>query len=262
MEIRAGELSRFSSISRDLVIAVLGQGFEKLIAFVVIAVLVRYFDQTQIGQFFLAISVTSIVAALTELGTSSHLVRAVARQTEQAGAHVSRVLYLRLPLSAAATVAVCAGAALLVPEQFGIYALVSVYVLGSDLYYAFGAALTGLRRVAERVISGLIGPAVLLLLVPLAAAGGLTLGAVLMIYAASSVVMLLAAWRIVLRHTGPLAGAPGVEALRDTLKGALPMFAMALLAPVFEALGWIHDPYEQELSSRLMNPFWHQAKVS
>ncbi|MEL6999868.1 MAG: ABC transporter permease [Pseudomonadota bacterium] len=40
------------------------------------------------------------------------------------------------------------------------------------------------------------------------------------------------------------------------------IIAMALLAPVFEALGWIHDPYEQELSSRLMNPFWHQAKVS
>lgn len=40
------------------------------------------------------------------------------------------------------------------------------------------------------------------------------------------------------------------------------IIAMALLAPVFEALGWIHDPYEQDLASRLMNPFWHQAKVS
>lgn len=35
------------------------------------------------------------------------------------------------------------------------------------------------------------------------------------------------------------------------------IFAVALLAPVFEAFGWIHDPYAQELSQRLQNPFWH-----
>jgi len=36
---------------------------------------------------------------------------------------------------------------------------------------------------------------------------------------------------------------------------------MAALAPVFEALGWIHNPYEQDLASRLMNPFWHEKKI-
>ncbi|MEM9062751.1 MAG: ABC transporter permease [Pseudomonadota bacterium] len=40
------------------------------------------------------------------------------------------------------------------------------------------------------------------------------------------------------------------------------IIAMALLAPVFEALGWIHDPYNQELSARLTNPFWHEKKVN
>ncbi len=39
------------------------------------------------------------------------------------------------------------------------------------------------------------------------------------------------------------------------------IIAMALLAPVFEALGWIHDPYDQELARRLQNPFWHEKKV-
>lgn len=36
----------------------------------------------------------------------------------------------------------------------------------------------------------------------------------------------------------------------------LSVLAMALLAPVLAP----HDPYEQELSSRLMNPFWHDTK--
>ena len=39
------------------------------------------------------------------------------------------------------------------------------------------------------------------------------------------------------------------------------IIAMALLAPVFEALGWIHNPYDQDLASRLMNPFWHEKKI-
>ncbi|MEM9140459.1 MAG: ABC transporter permease [Pseudomonadota bacterium] len=42
----------------------------------------------------------------------------------------------------------------------------------------------------------------------------------------------------------------------------LTIFLIAVLAPVFEMMGWIHNPYEQSLSSRLMNPFWHEAKVS
>jgi len=35
------------------------------------------------------------------------------------------------------------------------------------------------------------------------------------------------------------------------------IFFMAVLAPVFEYLGWIHDPYAQDLAKRLQNPFWH-----
>ncbi len=39
------------------------------------------------------------------------------------------------------------------------------------------------------------------------------------------------------------------------------IFLIAVLAPVFEYLGWIHDPYEQDLASRLMNPLWHEKKI-
>ncbi|MEM7742885.1 MAG: ABC transporter permease [Pseudomonadota bacterium] len=39
------------------------------------------------------------------------------------------------------------------------------------------------------------------------------------------------------------------------------IFAVAVLAPVFEAMGLIHDPYAQDLASRLQNPFWHDVKT-
>ena len=41
----------------------------------------------------------------------------------------------------------------------------------------------------------------------------------------------------------------------------LTIILVALLAPVFEALGWIQDPYSQDLGKRLHNPFWHEKKV-
>ena len=40
------------------------------------------------------------------------------------------------------------------------------------------------------------------------------------------------------------------------------IIALALLAPVFEYLGWIQNPYDQDLAARLMNPFWHEKKVA
>ncbi|MEO1490867.1 MAG: ABC transporter permease [Pseudomonadota bacterium] len=38
--------------------------------------------------------------------------------------------------------------------------------------------------------------------------------------------------------------------------------SVALLAPVFEAFGWIHDPYDQDTARRLLNPFWYETKTA
>ncbi len=65
-------------LTADLICALLGNAINKLFSFVIIAVLARYIDKSSMGEFFFAISVTSIVAMLTELGTSRHLVREIA----------------------------------------------------------------------------------------------------------------------------------------------------------------------------------------
>ncbi|MFK7944603.1 MAG: hypothetical protein AB8B85_17075, partial [Paracoccaceae bacterium] len=39
------------------------------------------------------------------------------------------------------------------------------------------------------------------------------------------------------------------------------IISVALLAPVFEAFGWIHDPYDQDTGRRLLNPFWYDTKT-
>lgn len=221
-------MRRLNPVGTDLSLAVLGHGLEKAIALVVITVLVRHVDKVSMGQFFYAISVCSIVAMLTELGTCRHLVRAVAGDTGHAAAHLQQVLRLRLPLLLGAFGVINAGVVLLAPSLSITFLLCSIYVLAGDLYYAFGATLLGLRAVAARCATGLIGPCVLLALVPFAAYRHWTLEQILIAYALSSLLMTGIAWRFTRRRLGGAEGGP-VTSLGELLRSSLPLFMLSLL---------------------------------
>ena len=78
-------------ITSNIALTAAGQGIEKGIAFVVIAVLIRYLDKSLMGEYFFAISVLSLVVLLTEGGTSRHLVRSVAADTTKAALNPRRL---------------------------------------------------------------------------------------------------------------------------------------------------------------------------
>jgi peptide/nickel transport system permease protein len=40
------------------------------------------------------------------------------------------------------------------------------------------------------------------------------------------------------------------------------IISIAFLGPVFESLGWIHNPYDQDTGRRLLNPFWYDKKTN
>lgn len=219
---------RLNRIGIDLSLAALGHGLEKGIALVVITVLVRHVDKVSMGQFFYAISVCGLVVMLTELGTSRHLVRAVASDRERAADHLRAVLRLRLPLLGFALILINATVALMEPSLTTTFLLCSVYVLAGDLYYAFGATLLGMREVAARCTTGLIGPGVLLVLVPMAAHQQWTMGEILIAYAFSSVVMTGLTWRYTVRRTGTSLREVGTDT-RAMLGSSLPLFMLSLL---------------------------------
>jgi len=216
------------SLISNVAQAALGQGLEKAIAFVVIAVLARAVEHSLLGEFFFAIGVLTLVAMLTEFGTSRYLVRAVAAAPDRAALELGQVLRIRLALVSAALVVVNTWVALAEPGLLRVFVPVSLYVLGTDLYYALGATLLGLQRVGRRVVTGLIGPAVLLLMVPIGVALGWGFTALLVIHALSALVMLAISWRV----TGAVAGSPvlsgGIAELRGVLAQAGPLFVVAL----------------------------------
>jgi len=221
-------MRHLNRIGTDLSLAVLGHGLEKGIALVVITLLVRHLDKVSMGQFFYAISVCSIVAMLTEFGTSRHLIRAVAVDTGHAAAHLQQVLRLRLPLLLTALVLINVSVVLIAPSLSITFLLCSIYVLAGDLYYAFGATLLGMRAVAARSVTGLIGPCVLLALVPFAIYLQWTLEQILIAYALSSLLMTGISWRFTLRRVGRAVGGTGTS-LRDLLRSSLPLFMLSLL---------------------------------
>lgn len=215
-------------IGIDLSLAALGHFLEKIIGLAVIIILVRHIDKVSMGQFFYAIGICSIVAMLTELGTSRHLVRAVAGDTGHAAAHLQQVLRLRLPLLLAALVIVNLSVVLIAPSLSIIFLFCSIYVLAGDLYYAFSATLLGMRAVAARSITGLIGPCVLLMLVPFAAYRQWSLEQIVIAYALSSLLMTGISWRYTLRRVGRTAGG-AVTSLRELFSSSLPLFILSLL---------------------------------
>ena len=123
-------------ITSNIALTAAGQGIEKGIAFVVIAVLIRYLDKSLMGEYFFAISVLSLVVLLTEAGTSRHLVRSVAADTTKAAELLGQVLRFRLMLIAVALVLTNICAALISPDLLEIFFWLSIYIFANDLYFA------------------------------------------------------------------------------------------------------------------------------
>jgi O-antigen/teichoic acid export membrane protein len=135
------------------------------------------------------------------------------------------------------------------PDQLLLYTTVSIYVVGQSAYYAFGAVFVGLQRVSDRVVTGLIGPLVLLLLVPLGVWNGMSFRGVLLIYALSSIVMLAFTAKALSRHINVSILIPSRRSVKKTLSSALPIFTLMALALIHaridEIMLAIYRDYEE-----------------
>jgi O-antigen/teichoic acid export membrane protein len=223
-------------LTADLICALLGNAINKLFGFVIIVVLARYIDKSSMGEYFFAISVTSVVAMLTELGTSRHLVREIARDRRSAAGLLAQVLYIRLPLLVSALVLTDLCVWVFEPALLKIFLLMSAYVLINDLYFAFGATLVAVGSIVKRVATGLVGPGFLLLIVVQGANLGWSFDRILMAHATSSVIMVWVATWVTLRIVGPLPRGIDTGAVKRVLALALPFFTVSILALVHARL--------------------------
>jgi len=223
-------------LTADLLLALAGNAIHKLLGFVIIAVLARYVAKSDMGEFFFAISVATIVAMLTELGTSRYLVRVISEDAQNAAQSLASVILLRLPLI---TVALSLMAILVWAFEFvspKIFLLTSAYVLLNDFYYVFGATLVACRALFSRVLTILIGPGILVLFVFAGSGLGWSFDRILVAHVVSSVVMVTMAALITRRIIGPLPRVLENGAIRRLVAASLPFFILGILALVHARL--------------------------
>jgi O-antigen/teichoic acid export membrane protein len=218
----AGEKSLFSQLS----VTTLGHGLEKAVALLIVMVLVRHVDKASMGEFFFAIGVCTVATLLNEFGTSRYLMRSIAQDRERAATYLGAVLRLRLPLLAVTLAGIVAVVGATAPQLLQVFIFTSIYILFENLYYAFGATLLGIGAVATRVMTGLIGPLLLLALVPAAALLDWPLARIVVLYALASTVMALVGYLVVVRRIGPVTVLAGTLPGRDVLLQCALLFAV------------------------------------
>jgi O-antigen/teichoic acid export membrane protein len=127
------------------------QLLQKLVGFLIIAIMTRYFAREALGEYFLATAIGAITAQATELGTGRHLIRSVARDRSGALRQLSLVFSLRIPLMLVAFFTVNAVCLVVRPSLAPTLLLVSLYLLLQDLQFTYSAFFVGLERYRTRV---------------------------------------------------------------------------------------------------------------
>jgi O-antigen/teichoic acid export membrane protein len=189
-------------ISADLLFATFGEVSQKVVGYLVLVLLARHLDKGSMGEFFVAATIATVAAAITELGTGRHLVRLIAATPADALAHLGGVLSLRLPVTAGALVIVNAGVYLLEPALGSVMLLTSCYVLVGDLYYSYSAFLIGRRFLGLRLVTLLAGQLLLVACVGVSVLAGGSLQTVLLAYVAANVITVGATALLVRRRFG------------------------------------------------------------
>jgi O-antigen/teichoic acid export membrane protein len=205
------------------------QLLQKLVGFLVIALMTRHLARERMGEFFLAAAIGTVVAQATELGTSRHLIRSVAKDHAGALGQLSRVLALRLPAMAFAFVAVNLACLVVKPSLSSTLLLVTLYFLLQDLTFTFSNFFVGMEQYGYRVAVELLGQVLLagctLLLTYLG--GGLP--SILWAYIGAHATVLVVMYAIVRTQHGPVTPVWDLSTATGVARQSLPIFAVTLL---------------------------------
>ena len=145
-----------------LTIASVGQ---KIIAFVYFLFLARVMMPDLTGQYFLALSITTIYSVVAEFGITSVTIREIARDPTQARSLISHALALKLPLMTLAVLGSLSTGWLLgyVPGVQALIALACVILVVDALQVFFYGVLRGFQALqfeAVGVFSGMLTTAI------------------------------------------------------------------------------------------------------
>lgn len=215
-----------SKVRNDLVVSFGSQAFYKLVGYLVLAMLARHLTQGDLGRFMYASTLAGVAVLFTELGTSDHLVRAVARERERAGEWLGQVLSLRGPLLGGYLALLTVGTWVLEPDLVPVVVPAALYVGMKNLYRACSRVLYGLRHVGTTVVLYGGGMTLLLVLIFWIVQAGGGLGSVLLAYCVWTGSLLAAGLLTVRTRVGPIRLGMDLSAIRPVLRASVPLFLM------------------------------------
>lgn len=182
-------MTKIHNIARNTSYLTLALILQKIISFTYFIILTRALGIEMMGQYYAAISFTTIFAIFIDLGFANTLTREVAKHQEQAEAWLGNVMALKIPL-AILTLALALGTAFIFGYDnlsFQLIMISSICMILDSFTTTFFAAVRGFHNLKFESISSIIFQLIVLVLGYLALLYGLGVRAAMAVLAVASI---------------------------------------------------------------------------
>jgi len=192
-------MTKIHNIARNTSYLTLALILQKIISFTYFIILTRALGIEMMGQYYAALSFTTIFAIFIDLGFANTLTREVAKHQEQAEAWLGNVVYLKIPL-AILTLFLALGTALIFGYNnlgFQLILISSVCMVLDSFTSTFFAAVRGFHNLKYESISSVIFQLIVLVLGYIALLYGLGVRVAMAVLAIASIYNFLYSYLIV-----------------------------------------------------------------
>ena len=205
------------------------QVIEKVVGYVVIAVLTRTLLQVELGTLFFALSISELTAVFLNFGTNTYLVRLIAADPDGALKYLSRVMSSRVINTIFGYIVLNLGVWLIQPELSPVMLFVAAYDFLEEIYNAFSGFFIGKKQLAYRL--AILGGFKILTLLGISLVAYLTraLFPILWTYVIVDLLLVLACYQVIRTQFGDINLRFNLTDNLTLMKQASPFFMLNLL---------------------------------
>lgn len=213
----------------NLVWATALQVTEKVVGYLVIAILTRTLLQVELGTLFFALSIADLASVFLMFGSGTYLIRLIASDPENSVTHFSRILSSNILNIGIGYILLNLAVYFLRPEIQSVALLATAYNFLEKIYFSFSAFFIGKKQLLYRLI--IMGGFKLAILVGVSLIAFLTkaLFPVLWTHLFFNFLLVLTCYWIVHNQFGALKLRFSIRDNLGVMKASAPFFALLLL---------------------------------
>lgn len=151
-------MNKISNISRNTSYLTVALIFQKIISFTYFTLLARYVGPASLGQYYLAISFTTIFAIFIDLGFANVLIREVAKNPDKTEKWLANILAMKIPLALVSIIVVFILVNLLGYDQIiiNLVYIAAISMVLDSFTTTFFAVIRGFHNLKYESISSII----------------------------------------------------------------------------------------------------------